>query len=560
MYSEPESLPIGQKVATMIGALLGLFLAALDQTIVATAGPFIQKDLSIEPGLYVWITTAYLVASTVLVPIYGKLSDIYGRRRVLLVAIGIFLAGSLACGVSQSAAQLIAFRAVQGIGSAGLFTSAFAIVADLFPPAERGKWQGIFGAAWGVSSVVGPLLGGVLTQHLSWHWTFFVNLPIGAVAVGLIVSKMPPLRRVHEKRPSLDVLGAAALAMATLPLLLALSLGHAEGASANGWPWMSWQIMALFATSAVGIVAFIVVEKRVSNPILDFKLFRIKTFAVGSLATFVVGSAFLGAIVFLPLFMVNVVGLSATSSGLTTTPLTFGIVAANVLSGQLVSKLGSYKGLLIGSLIVQVASFALLAVTLSTAETQLSMSLKMVLLGIVLGPSIPLFTLAIQTSVPVQQIGVATAAATFFRQMGTTIGIAIIGTIFATSFAGTLQRDMPRPEELPPQMREMMQRGGGGGGGEDTRIAFDAKAIAAKADASIDAAPMPDEVKAVAKENAHAAIAKVHGAFKQAFTRSLVNVFWISLAIAAIGLLITMFLPALPLRAGPPGQRPPAID
>ncbi|NVB78826.1 MAG: MFS transporter [Kofleriaceae bacterium] len=560
MFSEPESLPIGQKVATMIGALLGLFLAALDQTIVATAGPFIQKDLSIEPGLYVWITTAYLVASTVLVPIYGKLSDIYGRRRVLLVAIGIFLAGSLACGVSQSAAQLIAFRAVQGIGSAGLFTSAFAIVADLFPPAERGKWQGIFGAAWGVSSVVGPLLGGVLTQHLSWHWTFFVNLPIGAVAVGLIVSKMPPLRRVHEKRPSLDVLGAAALAMATLPLLLALSLGHAEGASANGWAWMSWQIMALFATSAVGIVAFIVIEKRVTNPILDFKLFRIKTFAVGSLATFVVGSAFLGAIVFLPLFMVNVVGLSATSSGLTTTPLTFGIVAANVLSGQMVSKLGSYKGLLIGSLVVQVASFALLAVTLSTSETQLSMSLKMVLLGIGLGPSIPLFTLAIQTSVPVQQIGVATAAATFFRQMGTTIGIAIIGTIFATSFAGTLQRDMPKPEELPPQMREMMQRGGGAGGGEDTRIAFDAKAIAAKADAAIDAAPMPDEVKAAAKQNAHAAIAKVHGAFKQAFTRSLVNVFWISLVIAGIGLLITMFLPQLPLRAGPPGQRPPAID
>jgi hypothetical protein len=322
---------------------------------------------------------------------------------------------------------------------------------------------------------------------------------------------------------------------------------------------MSWQIMALFATSAVGIVAFIVIEKRVTNPILDFKLFRIKTFAVGSLATFVVGSAFLGAIVFLPLFMVNVVGLSATSSGLTTTPLTFGIVAANITSGQLVSRLGSYKGLLIGSLIVQVASFALLAVTLSMSETQLSMSLKMVLLGIGLGPSIPLFTLAIQTSVPVQQIGVATAAATFFRQMGTTIGIAIIGTIFATSFAGTLQRDMPKPEELPPQMREMMQRGGGGGG-EDTRIAFDAKAIAAKADASIDAAPMPEEAKAAAKQNAHAAIARVHGAFKQAFTRSLVNVFWISLVIAAIGLLITMFLPALPLRAGPPGQRPPALD
>ena len=556
MSSEPESLPMSQKVATMVGALLGLFLAALDQTIVATAGPFIQKDLSIEPGMYVWITTAYLVASTVLVPIYGKLSDIYGRRRVLLAAIGIFLAGSLACGVSQSAAQLIAFRAVQGIGSAGLFTSAFAVVADLFPPAERGKWQGIFGAAWGVSSVIGPLLGGVLTQNLSWHWTFFVNLPIGAVAVALIVSKMPPLRRVHATRPALDVAGAGALALATLPLLLALSLGHAEGTSSNGWPWLSWQIMALFATSLVGIGTFVVVEKRASNPILDFQLFRIKTFTVGSLAAFVVGGAFLGGIVFLPLFMVNVVGLSATSSGLTTTPLTFGIVAANIASGQLVSRLGSYKGLLLGSLVIQVAAFALLAMTLSTSETQLSMSLKMVLLGIGLGPAIPLFTLAIQTSVPVQQIGVATAAATFFRQMGTTIGLAIIGTIFATSFAGALEREMPKAEALPPQMAEMMQHHGG----EDTRVGFDAKAIEARADATIDAAAMPEAAKVEAKRRAHAAIESVNMAFERAFTASLVNVFWILLVIAGIGLLITVFLPQLPLRAGPPGHRPAAVE
>jgi EmrB/QacA subfamily drug resistance transporter len=476
----------------MVGALLGLLLAALDQTIVATAGPFIQRDLSIDPGLYVWITTAYLVASTVLVPIYGKLSDIYGRRRILLIAIGIFLLGSFACGIAQSATQLIAYRAVQGIGSAGLFTSAFAIVADLFPPAERGKWQGMFGAAWGVSSVVGPLLGGVITENLSWHWTFFVNLPIGAVAAGLIASRMPALRGTHETRPRLDVLGALALAVATLPLLLALSLGHAEGAATTGWPWRSWQIAALLVTSAVGLIAFIVIEQRAANPILDFKLFRIKTFAVGSLAAFVVGNAFLGAIVFLPLFMVNVVGLSATSSGLTTTPLTFGIVAANIASGHLVSRLGSYKGVLLVSLVIQVASFALLALTLTTGETQLGMSVKMVLLGIGLGPSIPLFTLAIQTSVPPPQIGVATAAATFFRQMGTTIGIAILGTIFATSFAGGLQSGASSPA--------------------------------------------------------------------QAFTDALVNLFWVSLAIAALGLAVTAFLPKLPLRAGPPGARPPVAD
>ncbi len=496
MYA-PVDLPRGTKLATMIGALLGLLLAALDQTIVATAGPFIQKDLAIDPSLYVWITTAYLVASTVLVPIYGKLSDIYGRRRILLVAIGIFLLGSLACGLAQSASQLIAFRAVQGMGSAGLFTSAFAIAADLFPPAERGKWQGMFGAAWGVSSVIGPLLGGVITEQLSWHWTFFVNLPIGAVAAMLIASRMPALRLTHEVRPRLDVLGAVTLAIATLPLLLALSLGHAEGAAATGWPWLSWQIGGLLATSLGGVAAFVAVERRAANPILDFELFRIKTFAIGSLAAFVVGCAFLGAIVFLPLFMVDVVGLSATSSGLTTTPLTFGIVVANIAAGYMVSKLGSYKGLLVGSLVILVASFALLAVTLSTDETQLDMSLKMVLLGVGLGPSIPLFTLAIQTSVPPPQIGVATAAATFFRQMGTTIGLAVLGTVFATSFAGAAPHGMPAAGHVDP-------------------------------------------------------------AFARAFTGALVDVFWVSLAIAALGLAITIFLPALPLRAAPAGA-PPAI-
>jgi EmrB/QacA subfamily drug resistance transporter len=559
MSSEPEQLPLGQKIATMIGALLGLFLAALDQTIVSTAGPFIQKDLSIEPGIYVWITTAYLVASTVLVPIYGKLSDLYGRRRVLLIAIGIFLAGSLACGLSQNAAQLIASRAVQGVGSAGLFTSAFAIAADLWAPAERGKWQGIFGAAWGVSSVIGPLLGGVLTQSLSWHWAFLVNLPIGAVAVTLIMSKMPPLRRETADKPTLDIAGAIALAVGTLPLLLALSLGHPEGAGqTTGWPWQSWQIAALFATSAGGIIAFILIEQRAKNPILDFKLFRIKTFTIGSIAAFVVGSGFLGAIVFLPLFMVNVVGLSATDSGLTTTPLTLGIVAANITSGQLVSRLGRYKGLLIGSLVILSASFLWFAFTIDTDATRAGISLKMIFLGMGLGPSIPLFTLAIQTSVPLPQIGVATAAATFFRQMGTTIGIAIIGTIFATSFSTALTRDLPKPDEMPPQLREMMQRKDGDGGERTARVAFDAKAIKAKADANIDASPMPEFGKAAAKENAHAAIDRVDHAFKRAFTDALINVFWVSLAIALVGLLITLFLPSLPLRSGRPAPPPPA--
>lgn len=538
-----------QKVFTMLGALLGLLLAALDQTIVATAGPRIQHDLHIEPALYVWITTAYLVASTVLVPIYGKLSDLYGRRRILLAAIGIFLAGSAACGISRSSAQLIAFRAIQGAGSAGLFTSAFAVVADLFPPAERGKWQGMFGAAFGLSSVVGPLLGGFITDNFGWNWVFYVNVPIGAVAVGFILTHMPPLRPELAHRPKLDIAGAVALAVGALPLLLALSLGHAEGLGTNGWPWLSWQIFALFGTSLVGAIAFVVIEHRAESPIIDFKLFRIKTVAVGSAAAFVIGGSFLGAIVFLPLFMVNVVGVSATAAGLTTTPLTFGIVAANITAGQAVSRVGKYKGILLGSLVVQCAAFVILALTLSPESTRSHVSTEMVLLGIGLGPSIPLFTLAIQTAVPIHEIGVATAAATFFRQMGGTIGIAIVGTIFATSFAGALQRDMP------PEAKAQMAQHSSGGGEGDARVAFDVQKVKAKADADIDASPMPPAAKDQAKQHAHDNIEKVGRVFKTAFTDALVRAFWVSLMIAALGLLLTFFLPALPLRAGP---QPPA--
>jgi EmrB/QacA subfamily drug resistance transporter len=536
-----SDLTPAQKAFTMVGALLGMLLAALDQTIVSTAGPAIQRDLHIAPALYVWITTSYLVASTVLVPIYGKLSDVYGRKRLLLVAIGVFLVGSLLCGLARTPAQLIAFRALQGSGAAGLFTSAFAVVADLFPPAERGKWQGLFGGVWGISSVVGPLLGGFLTDNVGWNWAFFVNLPVGVVAVTLIVARMPALRREQIAPAALDLAGAAALTLATVPLLLALSLGHAEGTGDTGWPWLSWQILGLFGLALAATVAFVAIERRAASPILDLGLFRIRAFALGSLATFVVGASFLGAIVFLPLFMVNVVGVSATSAGLTTTPLTFGIVAANITSGQLVSRLGAYKGLLIGSLIVLIGSFAMLALTLAPDATQGSTSAKMVVLGIGLGPSIPLFTLAIQTAVPPPQIGVATAAATFFRQLGSTIGLALLGTVFATTFAGTLATRMPDAvHELSPAARAIVLAKPANA--EDTQVAFDAARVTREVDAHVPAGERP---------GAHAAVARVASTFRDAFTGGIVRVYWISLVIALAGLAITVFLPQLPLRGKP---------
>ncbi|MCA9607338.1 MAG: MFS transporter [Myxococcales bacterium] len=432
-----------QKVATMAASLLGLLLAALDQTIVATAGPEIQRDLHIAPSLYVWITTAYLVASTVMVPVWGKLSDLFGRKRILLAGMTIFLVGSTGCGLAQSTTQLIVMRAVQGLGSAALFTNAFAVIADMFPPADRGKYQGIYGGVFGLASVAGPLAGGFITDGIGWHWVFFINLPIGAIAIAFAAARMPALRRPRRVKVRIDVPGALALSVAVVPLLLALSLGHgAHAQTEGGWAWGSWQILGMFGVSAVGVVAFLYAEGHASDPLLDLRLFGDRLFALGNLATFVMGLSFLSAIVFLPLFMVNVVGLSATNSGLTTMPLTFGIVISNVVVGQMVSIIGRFRSVMLGAEVLLIVAFLIMGFTLATDSTQLGVSIKMFAVGVGLGPAIPLFTLAVQSAVPPHQIGVATSTVTFSRAMGTTIGLAIMGTVFATTLASRLQAGM----------------------------------------------------------------------------------------------------------------------
>jgi EmrB/QacA subfamily drug resistance transporter len=477
-----------QKIFTLVGVLLGMLLAALDQTIVATAGPAIQKDLKIEASLYVWITTAYLVTSTMMVPIYGKLSDLYGRKPILLVGIGIFLLGSVLCGVAGDAWFLIIARAIQGMGSAALFTSAFAVISDIFAPAERGRYIGIFGAVFGLSSVLGPLVGGFLTDHLSWNWVFFVNLPLGAIALAFIITRMP-LLRLSQHKPTIDFAGAFLLIVFTVPLLLALSLGKTEvRAGETGFLWGSAEILGMFALSALGLIAFILRERVARDPIIDLKLFRIPTFAIGNAATFVLGAAFLAAIVFLPLFMVIVVGLSATNSGLTIMPLTFGIVFGNIVSGQLVSRFGKYKPLMIaGSLILMVA-FIIMGFTLTPSSNQLEVTLKMILVGIGLGPSIPLYTLAIQNSTPMDKIGVATSSATFFRQMGSTIGVAVLGTFFASTLSHEMTaRIAAATRDVPAAMRSQFQAGGVsfGEGSSASQLSFDAKKAKADAEANI---------------------------------------------------------------------------
>jgi EmrB/QacA subfamily drug resistance transporter len=543
----------------MVAALLGLLLAALDQTIVATAGPTIAKDLHIEPSLYVWITTAYLVASTVLVPLWGKLSDLYGRKPILIAGMSIFLLGSVLCGVAQSTLQLILFRAVQGIGSASLFTNAFAVVADLFAPAERGKYQGMFGGVFGLSSVLGPLVGGFLTDHVGWHWVFFVNLPIGALAIGFAATNMPLLRRPRSGPATLDIAGAIALMIGVVPLLLALSLGRgAHSPSTAGWLWGSWQILSLFAVAAVGIASFVAIERRAKEPLLDLQLFRNKVFALGNAAAFTSGLAFLSAIVFLPLFMVNVVGMSATRSGLTTMPLTFGIVAANVSAGQIVARLGRYKPVIVASLVILIGAFALLGFTLTTDSTQAGVSLKMVLLGLGLGPSIPLFTLAIQNAVEVRQIGVATSTATFSRQMGATIGIAIIGTVFASTLATQMRARLDDAGTSRPLASVAASSDSESG----TSTHFDAAAIHKGIDADFDrraATVLPDARAGLeaGRAAAHANIDRVSHGMKQAFTDASRRIYRLCALIALVALLVTLALPSVPLRKAAGGPPPP---
>ena len=566
--TDAQELTWPQKVLTLLGVLLGLLLAALDQTIVATAGPAIQVDLHIDPALYPWLTTAYMVASTVTLPIYGKLSDVFGRKPILVAGILIFVAGSVLCGLSRGTLQLILARVVQGVGSAALFTSAFTVVADLFPPSVRGKYQGLVGAVFALSSVVGPLLGGFLTDHLSWHWVFFVNLPVGAVALAFILLRMPPLHpRAGAARPRLDLAGALALVVAVVPLLLALSLGRSASAPATegSFPWGSAPILGLFALSAVGIILFLMAERRAHEPLLDLGLFRGRIFAVGNVTVCILGAGFLSAIVFLPLFMVNVVGLSATRSGLTLTPLTLGVVAGNVLAGQLVSRLGHYRLLMLGSLVLLTVGYAIMGFTLSPESTQAEVTLKMVLVGLGMGPSFPLYTLAIQNAVPTRQVGVATAAVTFFRQMGSTMGVAVLGTVFASTLASqVLTRTAEATAGLPAPVRERLQLSGtGGSGGEGTMAgqAFPAEQVERSLRARFEAREReveaelegPARTEALSRLEAEearavAAVGKVEHALKEGFTQATSAIYRIAILISLVGFFLTLFLPDVPLR------------
>jgi len=445
-------LPIRAKMEILFAVMLGLFLGALDQTIVGPALPKIVTQLN-GNDIYVWAVTSYLLTSTISVPFWGKLSDLYGRKPLFIIGIVLFLIGSALSGLSQDMNQLILFRGFQGIGAGSLFPIALAIIGDLFSPAERGKYQGLFGAVFGIAFIAGPLIGGFLTDNFGWHWIFYVNIPVGLVALFFIFRLLPTVKNPRATR-NFDILGGVIFTIATTLLLIGLTEKGQTNATThalNDWfdaipvtlfgQSITVSVAALLGVSLVGVVLFVLAEARAKEPIVPLNLFRNRTYAASMVATFFAAFAFFGAIIFLPRWFQIVQGYSSTNSGLAALPLMVGLIASSIGSGLIVARTGRYKWLTVGAIVTMGVATALM--TQLHAGTPVGIVwLWMFIAGLGVGPTFAVFTLIVQNAVPFNMLGVATSNLTFFRQIGGTVALAIVGTLFASSFQ----------EQIAPQM------------------------------------------------------------------------------------------------------------
>jgi EmrB/QacA subfamily drug resistance transporter len=419
------------KQGIILAIMLALFLGALDQTIVGTALPQIITDLS-GANLYTWVVTIYLLASTVTVPIYGKLSDMYGRKPLLLAGVGLFLIGSVLAGLSQNIEQLIIFRGIQGLGAGALFPIALATIGDLYSAKERGRYQGLFGAVFGLASLIGPALGGWLTDTFSWHLIFYVNLPIGLISIAIILVELPTIKgRANQK---IDFLGALVFAAGIIPVLIGLT-------NVQTSDFATPEVAGLISLGLALLGLFLFIEAKVQEPIIPLELFRNRTFTAAAAASFFASFGFFSAVIFLPRYFQSVLGESATNSGYATLPLLLGVIISSVAAGQMVARRGRYKSLILGAILL-VAAASVLLTNIKADTDPWVLRLWMFLAGLGIGPTLSVFTIVVQNAVPFKFLGAATSNLTFFRQVGGSVGLALVGSYFGGQLVTSIPAEL----------------------------------------------------------------------------------------------------------------------
>src|SRR5438067_1605341 len=494
------------RILATIGVGLALFLAALDQTIVGTALPRIVAELN---GLdfYAWVATGYLVSSTTLTPIAGKLGDLFGRKPFLLGGMIGFVLASALCGQAQNMAELVGFRALQGVFGGVLFASVFATIGDLYPPAQRAKLQGVFGGIFGLASVVGPTVGGYLTDNLSWRWVFYVNVPIGILAVIVCVITLPRVAHKASWR-DIDFFGAITLAATLVPLLIGLSITRDHD-------WTSPEVLGLFAVAVVMGVLFFVIEQRDPHPIVPFALWKNSTFAVSTVVGFLLGFSMFGAILYVSLIYQGVLGIPATNSGLLITPLMVGLITASIITGQLMVRMKRYRYIgTIGAVLLVIGLYLLSQVTVGTPEVEVVRDLVLVGLGV--GVGMPLYLNATQSAVDARYLGVVSSQIQFWRNIGSTVGVALLGSVLGHELSHNIAA------AVPPQLA-----------GSVAANAGNAQAIFS-----------PDAIQRIPPP--------ILQAIRGALASSLHDVFLIAAGLAALAIVVSLFLQELPLRGRTP--------
>jgi EmrB/QacA subfamily drug resistance transporter len=538
--AEDPALGLSQraKLEILFAVMLGLFLGALDQTIVGPALPTVVTQLA-GNDYYVWAVTIYLLTSTISVPFWGKLSDLYGRKPIFMIGIVIFLVGSALSGLSQNMGMLIAFRGLQGIGAGSLFPVALAVIGDLFTPAERGKYQGLFGAVFGIAFIVGPLVGGFLTEQISWHWIFYVNIPIGLVSLFFIYRLLPTVKNPRATR-NFDLIGGSIFTVAISFLLVGLT-------NKQFGEWTDQTVGGFIVIGLIGVVLFVLAESRAKEPIVPLNLFRIRTYTSSMISTFFASFAFFGAIIFLPRWFQIVHGFSPTNSGLAALPLMVGLIASSIGSGLIVARTGRYKWLLVGAIVLMGVSTALM--TQLTATTSLEIVwFWMFLAGLGVGPTFSVFTIVVQNAVPFHELGVATSNLTFFRQIGGTVALAIVGTIFGTTFKDELAPQLSTAGVPAPVVQGFNQASSSG--------ALDFNQLTGVGDLG---ASILANIPAQAKPFIEPYIANIVAGIHQAFSLGVAQTFWIGVAAAIVAALAAVGMQELTLRtsrAPAPEARP----